>query len=185
MSGEPVPVSVGAIVLGGGALLLSTLLLVGFLLPTDWEAEASAHVGATPAQVFALLDTPEGWRAWTTWPDSGLVRSGPERGEGATVAWDDPELGSGRFRLVEARPGERVSYEVEVGGGAMRTSGSVTLAPEGDGVRVVWREEGDLGRNPLMGYWGFFMSRAQRAELDKGLRRLGEVSVSSGSAPTR
>ena len=186
MTDPRTPFSIGVVVLGGGALVLSALLLIGFLLPTDWTAEASSRLPAAPSEVYALLDSPEGWQAWTPWPDSGLVRDGPERGVGAELRWDDRELGSGSFRIVEASADRRVGYEVEVAGGSMRTSGTVTLRPEGSGVRVEWGESGDLGRNPLMGYWAFFMSRAQTAELEKGLIRLGEAAcATSGCAPTR
>jgi hypothetical protein len=54
----------------------------------------------------------------------------------------------------------------------MRATGAVTLTVEGDAVRVVWHESGDLGRNPLMGYWALSMGRAQSEELSKGLERL-------------
>ena len=175
MTPERTPFSVGVIVLGGGAVMLGVLMLIGFLLPTDWEANASAVVPASREAIFEHLDSPEGWRRWTPWPDSGLVREGPERGAGAALRWDDPELGAGIFRIEEADPPERVTYTVEVGGGAMRTRGSFELVPEAGGVRVGWHEEGDLGRNPLMGYWAMFMDRAQSAELQKGLERLAEV----------
>ena len=47
MTQERIPFGPGVIILGGGALLLSAALFVGFLLPTDWEADASAIVPAT------------------------------------------------------------------------------------------------------------------------------------------
>lgn len=172
------PFSIGVIVLGGGALLLSAILFLGFLLPSDWEADASLPMSASAERVFGYLDSPEGWQAWTTWPDSGLVRAGPERGAGSMISWEDQELGAGSFRLVEADPFEAVSYAVEVGGrgGEMRANGTIVLRAEGDGVVVVWHEEGDLGRNPLMGFWAFFMSKAQSTELEKGLTRLGALA---------
>jgi uncharacterized protein YndB with AHSA1/START domain len=169
------PFSLGTKILGGAALFLFGVLALGFFLPTDWTADATRVIDAEPDAVYALLDAPEGWRAWTAWPDSGLVRSGPEAGAGAAIAWDDPELGAGSFRIVEALPGRRVRYQVEVGGGAMRTEGVLTLTPEDDGVEVAWHEEGNLGRNPLMGYWAFFMDRAQTTELERSLGRLGEA----------
>lgn len=175
MSGERTPFSVGVIVLGGGAIVLTVSMLIGFLLPADWEASATALIPAPAEVVFEHLDAPEAWREWTTWPDSGVMRDGPARGPGATLRWDDPEMGSGSFRIVEAHAPTRVDYLVEVGGGAMRTSGSVELAAEAAGVRVTWRESGDLGRNPLMGFWALFMDRAQSAELAKGLDRLAQV----------
>jgi hypothetical protein len=176
------PFSLGTRILGGGAVILMVFLLVGLLLPTDWEAEASRVIPATPEAVLAYLDSPEGWQQWTPWPESGVERSGPDRGEGAKLAWDDPDLGTGSLTLGATSPA-RVEYEVDVGEGAMRTTGVVTVAPVPEGVRVTWREEGDLGQNPLMGYWAISMGRAQSEELSKGLQRLD--SLVSGSAPSR
>jgi hypothetical protein len=50
------------------------------------------------------------------------------------------------------------------------------LSAEGGGTRIRWREQGDFGANPLMGYWARFMERAQGAELEKALDRLGSVA---------
>lgn len=172
------PLSIGVVVLGGGALLGVLFIVVGYLLPTDWEARAERLI-AHPAQaVFRYVDSPEGWRDWTTWPESGVTRSGPPRGEGATLAWDDAELGSGSFALTRVVPGERVAYRVEVEG-TMLTEGEIALTPEGEGVRVTWLERGNLGRNPLMGWWGLSMERAQSDELAKGLERL-EAAAAEG-----
>ena len=65
----------------------------------------------------------------------------------------------------------------------MLSTGAVRLSPTPQGVRVDWHEEGDLGRNPLMGYWALSMGRAQSEELAKGLERLD--SLVSDSAPSR
>jgi uncharacterized protein YndB with AHSA1/START domain len=170
------PFSIGVIVLGSGAVLGIIFIVVGYLLPTDWEAEAE-HVAALPAEaVFRFLDSPEGWRDWTTWPESGVERSGPGRGEGARLSWDDPELGAGSFTITRVRAPELVEYRVEVED-VMLTQGVITLTEEPAGVRIAWRERGDLGRNPLMGFWGLSMERAQREELVKGLERLETVAA--------
>jgi hypothetical protein len=178
------PLSIGPLVLGGGGALLVLFLLVGWLLPQDWEAEASALIPATAAAVYPLLDSPEGWRQWTPWPESGVERSGPTRGEGATLSWDDPDLGAGSFAIVGATEPARVDYAVRVDDGAMRTDGTLSLTPEAGGVRIDWREEGDLGWNPLMGYWALSLSRAQSEELAKGLDRLRTLVADARSSVT-
>ena len=89
----------GTYLLGGLAVLMVVLLVVGYLLPTDWVAEAEARIEATPEEIVPFLDSPDGWRRWTIWPDSGLVRTGPDRGAGASIAWSDRELGSGSFTI--------------------------------------------------------------------------------------
>ncbi len=170
------PFSPALKVLAGAALLLATLLLAGYLLPSTWEASAERRIDAPPERIMSHLETPEAWRAWTPWPDSGLVREGPARGAGARVAWDAPELGRGSFTLLEVIPTRAVTYEVRVGD-HMRTRGHIELVPDGAATVVRWTETGDLGPNPLMGYWARFMPEAQSAELAKSLERLEALVV--------
>jgi hypothetical protein len=175
------PFSIGTKILGGGAVLLSTFLLVGFLLPGSWEAEASYLIPSDAQAVLLFIDSPEGWQEWTPWPEVGVERSGPERGAGARLAWDDPQLGAGSFTLGATRP-DRIEYSVDIGEGSMHASGVVTLTADDGGIRVHWQEDGDLGRNPLMGYWALSMGRAQSEELEKGLERLATL-VAESTAP--
>jgi hypothetical protein len=175
----------GTLILGAGAVLLVGFLAVGYALPGTWEARADTILTVSPEEVAPLLDSPEGWRAWTTWPDSGLVRSGPERGGGASVSWDDRELGSGTFTVEDVEAAGSVTYSVEVagvGGSAMRTSGRISLERVPDGTRVAWQERGDLGSNPLMGWWARSMRRAQSTEMAKGLARLGAAAAAGKPA---
>ena len=176
----------GTLVLGGVALLLLGFLAVGMLLPSQWHAQAERLVAAPPGRVMPLVDAPEGWLRWTTWPDSGLSRTGPERGVGASIGWDDPELGSGRFTITDVSPETRVGYSVEVagaGGGVMTTVGSISMEREAQGTRIRWSEEGDLGGNPLMGYFARSMQRLQSTEMQKGLDRLQQLLPSVDPAP--
>ena len=175
------PFSFGTKVLGTGALILLSLLGLGVVLPATWEAEATVLLPGGPDAAFTYLDSPAGWLAWTPWPDSSTI-SGPPRGVGATLLWDDPEFGSGVFTIVQADAPTHVSYRVEVNDGRMSTDGTLELNPEGTGTRVRWREEGNLGRNPLMGYWALSMDRAQSDELRKSLDRLALLLADSTGA---
>ncbi|MEM7415730.1 MAG: SRPBCC family protein [Gemmatimonadota bacterium] len=179
----------GTLVLGGGAVILIGLLVVGLFLPSEWSASAERAVAADAETVLTLLDAPEGWREWTTWPDS-TQRSGPDRGTGARMSWEDRELGSGSFRIEEATASS-VSYAVEVAGvgGSLITRGTITLIEGSTGTTIQWEERGDLGSNPLMGWWGLTMERAQSRELTKSLDQLaaalGETPTTTGSEPSR
>lgn len=182
----------GTLVLGGGAALLIGFLAVGFLLPGTWAATAEATLPVPAYTLTAYLDSPRGWQEWTPWPDSVSPGPGPDGGAGSSMTWTDPDLGSGSFRIesVDADGGVRYVVEVEgAGGSPMRTRGAITLTPTGDSTRVSWREEGDLGSNPLMGFWAIFMERAQGTEMQKSLDRLAEVAtggqVMSEPGPTR
>lgn len=163
--------------LGALALLLVLFLAVGLALPGTWTVERTRTVEAAPAEVFTLLDAPAAWRAWTTWPDVELASEGPERGAGATVRWDDPQWGDGVFTITGSEPPRALRYEVHVQEGSMVTRGRFLLEPTAGGTRVTWRESGDFGWNPLMGYAALGMDRMQGAELEKGLARLDSLAT--------
>jgi hypothetical protein len=176
--------SPASILLGAAATVLVLFLGIGWLLPGTWSAERAAVLAAPPSAVFPWVDSPSGWQRWTPWPDSGVVREGPEHGAGARLAWNDKELGNGSFEIVEARPDSLVRYRVIVQEGEMHTDGTMRLSHDGAGTRIQWREEGDFGGNPLMGYWARFMEHAQGAELEKALDRLSALAEAEpGAAP--
>ena len=183
MSAGPSPFSFGTRILGAGAILLFLFLGLGFLLPGTWTARSVRVVAADPSDVYRYLDTPDGWRAWTAWPDSGVVVEGPERGVGARMSWNDFELGDGTFEITEVVPASSVRYRVAVQGGALQTRGTVSLEAVPGGTRVAWSEEGDFGWNPLMGYWALLMDRVQAREMDRSLRTLSERVAGGGGDP--
>ncbi len=175
------PFTWGTRILAAGALLFTLLLGGGALLPGTWEATATRVLPHERAEVWALVDGPDGWRRWTAWPEVGVETEGPARGEGARLVWDHPDMGDGVFEITQAHPPGHLAYTVLVEEGALRTQGDMTLEAVEGGTRVTWREEGDFGWNPLMGYWALAMERVQGRELAKGLDRL-EAEVAAGGA---
>lgn len=170
------PFGIGAWFFGGLAGLLVLFLVVGFILPGTWSAQTSAEIDAPRDSVFPWLDSPRAWTRWTPdWPDSGLVIGGPAHGVGATMSWNDPKVGDGRFRVVEADSPRVVRYRVAVQHGSMRTDGTLRLAARGGQTLLTWREDGDFGHNPLMGYWARFMKKVQGAQLAENLARLKKL----------
>jgi uncharacterized protein YndB with AHSA1/START domain len=157
-----------------GVLATATVgfLLIGFLLPSTWEAEAERTISAPASALFPLLDQARGWPAWTPSPETGLEFFGPDRGEGGGYLWDDPGYGKGRFTLTTVNPDSRIAYRVEVEGGSITIEGTLTLEPSGEGTRVLWRESGDFGWNPLLGYLAGRMATLQGEQLGFALENL-------------
>jgi uncharacterized protein YndB with AHSA1/START domain len=171
-----------AVAFGVIGLVLLTLLAIGFLLPSEWEAERSAVIAAPPEAIFPHVESAEAWSRWTPSPDTGVELFGPQRGEGSGRRWDDPGYGKGEFVITRSDPPRAVRYEVEVEGGAIRVLGEIRLQEEADGTRIHWREEGDFGWNPLLGYLAGRMTELQGAQLEASLRSLrGLVMEGSGS----
>ena len=65
---------------------------------------------------------------------------------------------------------DQVIFE-EFEGGASVTGELTIEAVEGESL-VTWREEGDFGRNPLMGYVARGMSESQGTQMAEGLEKL-------------
>jgi uncharacterized protein YndB with AHSA1/START domain len=159
-----------------GTLATVTLgfIVIGILLPSTWEAEAERTIAAPPEAIFPLLEEAGAWSAWTPSPESGLELFGPARGEGGGFRWDDPGYGKGSFTLRVVEPGGRIAYAVDVEGGTIRIEGALTLTPANGGTQIVWRESGDFGWNPLLGYMAGRMATLQGEQLAFALVTLEE-----------
>jgi uncharacterized protein YndB with AHSA1/START domain len=156
------------------ALGLVGLVFAGFFLPGTWSAESARVIAAPADSVFALLDSPRRWDEWTPWPEIEFTYEGPARGAGAQRSWDAERIGAGSFTITAAERAARVEYEVALEGEAQVTRGSFRLEPASGGTLVTWREEGDYGDNPLMGWAALSMRRRHGDELDARLSALAE-----------
>ncbi|TVP53495.1 MAG: hypothetical protein EA351_15335 [Gemmatimonadales bacterium] len=174
------PLKIAAIAAGTVGLILLGFLTIGFLLPSTWETERSIWIEAESDEVFRYLDSAAEWQRWTPAPDSGTELYGPDRGVGSGRIWDDPGYGKGQFEITGSVPSTTVEYRVEVEGGAIEIEGTMRLTQEEGGTRVLWRERGDFGRNPLLGYIAGRMEEMQGDQLDASLgslRRLVEEGL--------
>lgn len=150
------------------------LLFVGLgaILSGEWEARRERILPLPADSVYAELTSIEGWSTWGSLGAVESEQSGPPRGAGATVRWDDPQWGEGEWTLTEANAPSDVTYEVRVEGGALVTRGHLTLTSVPEGTRVEWVETGDFGWNPLLAFLALGMDRMQGEEMDKSLDRL-------------
>lgn len=169
--------------IGGLGFLLSAFLIFGLTLPGTWAAERSRILDAPPEQVFGHISDLNRWEAWTHWPELQSVEAEDAGGVGVRRTWDDSNYGTGSLTLTESVLNERVRYEVRVEGG-IDIDGVLELSAVGGGTRLVWREDGAFGRNPLLRYTALSMDDLQGDEMDKALDRLAEiVSADASVAP--
>lgn len=176
------PYKIAGLVLGALAVLFGGFMVVGFILSGRWEATRTAEIEASREVVFALIDSSREWEAWTPSPETGIEHFGPERGPGSGHRWDDPEYGRGEFRIVEADAPSDLRYEVLVEGDAIRIEGHLELDAVPGGTRVSWREVGDFGRNPLLGYVARRMGELQGAQLESSLSELARLVESEAGS---
>jgi hypothetical protein len=52
------------------------------------------------------------------------------------------------------------------------SQGGIEFEKSGDGLRIVWFNEGDLGWNPVSRYFGLLMDRMMGPDFEEGLTKL-------------
>src|SRR5690554_1331161 len=94
-------------------------VVVGVLLPANRTLVEQVETNRRQTIVF---DTINSFRRFHEWhpmvlyaPNIDLRRTGPEDGEGATLAFDSDvrTVGSGTWTIVESEPRRRVAIEIE------------------------------------------------------------------------
>ncbi len=176
------PFHIAAIALSIIGALLVGVLAIGLILPGEWRAETEAWIEAEPTEVYDHVTSADGWGRWTPMPESGIEALAPAQGHQGGWSWDDPAYGQGVFTILESDPPHRLDYRVEVEGGSLVTDGRMTLHAESGGTRIQWREEGDFGWNPLLGYVAAQMPDTQGEQMEQSLERLSSL-VTEGRVP--
>lgn len=162
-------------ILGGFAALLVLLVLVAFLFPRTYRIERSAVIKAHPDVVHAQIADLKAWKSWGAWqerdPGMTISYSQPASGVGAWSSWISEKEGSGKMTITQQTP-TRVAYTLEFPDFGTKSNGALALAPEAQGTRVVWTDEGDLGMNPLNRWFGLFLEKIIGPDFERGLENL-------------
>lgn len=173
----------GARIFGALAGILIVYLLIGLALPGTWEAEADIRLPLAPRAAFPYLDSTEEWLSWMPMPQTGVHRFGPERGEGSGFRWDDAQYGKGEAEILRSVGDTLVEYRVAVEEGALQIQGTLALRGQTGGSHLFWKESGDFGWNPLLGYAAHKMGESQSTAMHTSLAKLRDLMASGGRAP--
>ncbi len=161
--------------LAGFALLL---VVVAFFLPRQYRVERSLVIKAAPAAILAPCADLREWRKWGVWyvrdPQIKTTYSTPPTGVGSWVAWESKQEGNGRMTITSLAP-TKIVYSLEFPDYGMKSTGVMELKPEGDGFRLFWSDEGDLGMNPMNRWFGLFLDKLIGQDFVTGLANLKKL----------
>jgi Polyketide cyclase / dehydrase and lipid transport len=164
------------------ALVAVAAVLVGvaYLLPREVTVTRDTVIEAPRGQVFPHLNSLQKVAEWSPWsdmdPDMRVEFAGPEQGPGNRMTWSsaDPAIGEGSQEIIASLPDQRVETALDIGGMGIVTSWLV-LRPDGDGTRVTWGLEADMGNAPVGRYMGLMMDQWVGGDFEAGLARLKEL----------
>lgn len=159
----------------GGIIVL--LLVVSLLLPSKVHVERSIVINAPAAKIFNEVNSLQKWSAWDPWqkkdPNIKNTFSGPESGVGNKNAWTSEvkDVGSGSQTITESVANEKVASELDFGENG-KANGFFTFTPEGEGTKVEWGFDSDMGMNPIGKFFGLMMDGMIGEEFEQGLNNL-------------
>jgi effector-binding domain-containing protein len=162
-------------------LVLAVLFVaVGYLLPRQVHLERSAVIGARPATVHYLLTSFRNADKWLPCyeydPKAKYTLSGPDFGVGATLRWAGDKIGAGAQVVSESRPPDYVKCTLDFSG-MNPTTETFHLTPEGDGTRVVWGVDADMGSGPMGRWFGLLMDSMAGKDFEKALANLDRFAT--------
>ena len=161
-----------------GALLIAAVFVFLQTRSSSYRVERSLSIAAAPREVYRHIDDLHEWQRWSPWDelDPKLKRtfSGPERGKGASYAWEgNAQVGKGRIAITAAKPPESVRYSV-LFEQPLQTEMTYDFALAADGAvtKVTWVFQGE---HPFWAKaFALFLDLDKQlgADMDKGLAAL-------------
>ncbi|MCM0609551.1 MAG: SRPBCC family protein [Ideonella sp. WA131b] len=159
-------VAIAGLVLTAGSLLLSR----------EFVVERRLVMAAPAERVFEEVADPRRWAAWSAWnrrdPAMQITYEGPSSGTGAAWAWRSATEGDGRMSFTAAEPGRRLAYDLAFAEFGTTSKGEIRLMPTAAGTEVIWVMQGDMGSNPMYGWFALFADRMVGPDFETGLANL-------------
>lgn len=169
----------------GFAALIAVLVIVGFILPSEYSTERSITIDAPPQVVFDQVNDLEKYNKWSPWleadPSMKITYGDSKVGVGASYSWVGDESGEGIQTIEESVAPSKITTDLdfkEQGKG----KGHWTFAPAGEGTEVTWGMSGDAGMNIIGRYFGLFIDGLVGEMFEKGLANLKKQAEAAASA---
>lgn len=169
------------------ALVILAAVIYIVTRPANFRIERSAQINAPAAAIFPMINDFHQWVRWSPWekldPNMAKTFAGPTAQPGAIYEWSgNSKAGAGRITLVESKPSERISIQLEFFKPFAATNhANFKLVSSAGGTRVTWSME---GKNNLMGkVMSPFMDGMLGKEFERGLANLDAAAQADAQRP--
>jgi hypothetical protein len=130
-------------------VVIVAILILAATRPDTFRVERTTTIAAPPEKVAALIDDFHRWPSWSPWEklDPAMKRtfSGPEKGVGATYAWEgNRKAGAGQMKITSETPAA-IGLQLDfIKPFASSCKVDFALQPEGQGTKVTWVMSGPM-----------------------------------------
>lgn len=161
-------------------VFLVGLVLFAYILPNRWQVERSILIAASRTSIFSYINNLQQWPSWTYFSEdhdntAQISFHGPSSGIGASLYWAGEKLGDGKLTITESNPETGVRYAMQIQGFYPAIFGKISLITTTQGTKVIWKDQGELGNNPVNRYFGLLLEPTLGVGLEKSLAKLKEI----------
>ena len=161
------------------SLVLIAVVLIGFLLPSDYQVKRSIVIDAEPEAIYPEVVDLRAWQNWGVWfqkdPDMQIEYGGPDRAIGMYSKWQSDTQGDGEMEITDLQHNREITYRLYFPEFDMGSTGEVKLQSTPEGTRVTWSDTGDVGNNPMNRYFVLFLDGMIGPDFEMGLENLKTV----------
>ena len=166
--------------------LISSLLIVPALLPSQIEVKRDILVNTTQAEAYSYLVNLESWKEWSPWlekePSAEFSFSGIPGVVGGFTTWKGQEIGEGKQTLVVLEEPEYIETQLEFFSPQKSEAiGFIQIEEKGEQTHLSWGMVAKLDY-PLGRIFGLFIESSISPDFEKGLQNLKERLESSSSS---
>ncbi|MDP1725680.1 MAG: SRPBCC family protein [Bacteroidota bacterium] len=133
------------------------VFIVSLFFPHQYRIEKSTLINKPVSSTFGYMNNIKNWSDWSPWNtsiDSSMVSfySPTASGAGSTHYFRGGLVGSGRFKITESIPNQKIHYDLSINEGLMHSEATFYFKSVNDGTQLFWVDSGDVGLNPLFRY---------------------------------
>jgi hypothetical protein len=158
-------------------LVVILVFITSLFFPHAYRIERSTVVNKPVFETFAYMNDIRNWQDWTPWTtnlDSSMKTFYSPRtaGENARHYFHGNLVGTGRFRITESVPNEKISYDLSINNGALSAKATFYFKAIDGKTQLTWLDSGDVGMNPLYRFMVPSKISSTAEAFEEGLRNI-------------
>ena len=170
-------------------ILVAITAIIGWMMPGTAKLERSLVMKGSANAIYDQVNTLKNWEKWSPWfkmdPNQKVTYGELASGPGAYYSWVGEKTGEGTITIAEAVAGQLIKTNLAFKGQGDAKSDFI-FAKEGEGTKVTWTFESEIGGNPFGRiFWGTVGKSMVGQSFEEGLRSLDELTANmkeTGSA---
>ncbi len=162
-------------------LVAGAIMLVSLFFPNSYTINRSVTINRPVHEVFTYMNDLRNWEQWSLWNkdiDSTLSIFYRERSDslGGIQYFSGDRIGTGRFKIVEYVPNEKLGYNLFMNKGDISANGTFTFAAiDSSTSELHWLDSGYVGYNPFFRFMLPNKIKSTSEAFDAGLNRIKQA----------